>query len=40
METGTCNRLIIGSGDQIGQETPDENIIAMIEEGSKPWMKK
>ena len=26
------NRLIIGSGDQVGRETPEENIIAMIEE--------
>ena len=26
-------RLIIGTGDQVGRETPDENIHAMIEEG-------
>jgi hypothetical protein len=26
------NRLIIGSGDQVGRETPEENILAMIEE--------
>ena len=25
-------RLIIGTGDQVGAETPDENIAAMIEE--------
>ncbi len=25
------NRLIVGTGDQVGGETPDENIIAMIE---------
>jgi uroporphyrinogen-III decarboxylase len=26
-------RLIIGSGDQVGRETPEENIFAMIDEG-------
>ena len=26
-------RLIIGTGDQVGRETPEENIWAMIEEG-------
>jgi hypothetical protein len=29
------HRLIIGSGDQVGGETPDENILAMIEEGKR-----
>jgi uroporphyrinogen-III decarboxylase len=29
-------RLIIGTGDQVGGETPEENILAMIEEGRKP----
>jgi uroporphyrinogen-III decarboxylase len=29
-------RLIIGTGDQVGRETPDENIHAMIEEGIAP----
>ena len=28
-------RLIIGTGDQVGGETPEENIFAMIEEGRK-----
>lgn len=28
-------RLIIGTGDQVGKETPEENIYAMIEEGVK-----
>lgn len=28
-------RLIIGSGDQVGRETPEENILAMIEEAKK-----
>ena len=28
-------RLIIGTGDQVGRETPEENIIAMIEEVKK-----
>lgn len=28
-------RCIIGSGDQVGRETPEENIIAMIEEGKR-----
>jgi len=28
-------RLIIGTGDQVGKETPEENIQAMIEEGKK-----
>jgi uroporphyrinogen-III decarboxylase len=27
-----CRRLIIGTGDQVGGETPEENIIAMVEE--------
>jgi uroporphyrinogen-III decarboxylase len=26
-------RLILGTGDQVGRETPDENIAAMIEAG-------
>ena len=30
---GDYNRLIIGTGDQVGWETPDENIWAMIEAG-------
>jgi len=25
------SRLIIGTGDQVGRETPDENIAAMVE---------
>lgn len=29
---GAINRLIIGTGDQVGRETPEENIRAMIEE--------
>ncbi|HOX37005.1 MAG TPA: uroporphyrinogen decarboxylase family protein [Candidatus Brocadiia bacterium] len=29
-------RLIIGTGDQVGRETPEENIAAMIEEGLQP----
>lgn len=29
------NRLIIGTGDQVGYETPEENILAMIDEGKK-----
>lgn len=28
-------RLILGTGDQVGRETPEENIIAMIEEGKR-----
>ncbi len=28
-------RVIIGTGDQVGRETPEENIIAMIEEAKK-----
>jgi uroporphyrinogen-III decarboxylase len=28
-------RVIIGTGDQVGGETPEENIYAMIEEGRK-----
>jgi uroporphyrinogen-III decarboxylase len=28
-------RLIIGTGDQVGKETPEENILAMIEEAKK-----
>ncbi len=35
LQTGTTHRLIIGSGDQVGQETPEENIWAMIEEGKR-----
>jgi hypothetical protein len=31
-----CPRLIIGTGDQVGRETPEENILAMIEEAKKP----
>ena len=31
----TSNRYIIGSGDQVGGETPLENIVAMIEEAKK-----
>ncbi|MEK6795970.1 MAG: uroporphyrinogen decarboxylase family protein [Spirochaetota bacterium] len=27
------NRFIIGTGDQVGRETPEENILAMIDEG-------
>ena len=26
-------RVIIGTGDQVGRETPEENLWAMIEEG-------
>ncbi len=29
------NRIIIGTGDQVGRETPEENIIAMIEEAKR-----
>jgi hypothetical protein len=29
-------RCIIGTGDQVGRETPEENIVAMLEEGMKP----
>ena len=29
------NRYIIGSGDQVGRETPEENILAMIDEAKK-----
>jgi hypothetical protein len=29
-------RLIIGTGDQVGEETPEENILAMIEEAQHP----
>ncbi|NJD03794.1 MAG: hypothetical protein FIA99_14620 [Ruminiclostridium sp.] len=28
-------RMIIGTGDQVGRETPEENILAMIEEAKK-----
>jgi hypothetical protein len=28
-------RMILGTGDQVGRETPEENIIAMIEEGKR-----
>ena len=28
-------RLIIGTGDQVGRETPEENIRAMVEEGKR-----
>ena len=31
-EAGYSNRLIIGTGDQVGGETPEENLWAMIEE--------
>jgi uroporphyrinogen-III decarboxylase len=30
------NRVIIGTGDQVGRETPEENIYAMIDEARKP----
>jgi len=30
-----CPRLIIGTGDQVGKETPEENILAMIDEAKK-----
>lgn len=30
-----CPRLIIGTGDQVGRETPEENILAMIDEGKE-----
>jgi uroporphyrinogen-III decarboxylase len=30
------SRLIIGTGDQVGRETPEENIAAMIEESRRP----
>jgi len=33
-------RLIIGTGDQVGTETPDENIFAMIEEGKRKSINK
>lgn len=29
------HRLIIGTGDQVGRETPEENVLAMIEEGQR-----
>jgi hypothetical protein len=29
------SRCIIGTGDQVGRETPEENIVAMIEEGKR-----
>jgi len=29
------NRIIIGSGDQVGRETPEENLMAMIDEARK-----
>jgi hypothetical protein len=32
---GTNRRLIIGTGDQVGSETPDENIFAMVEEARR-----
>ena len=32
-------RLIIGSGDQVGYETPEENIHAMVEEATIPFDK-
>jgi hypothetical protein len=28
-------RVIIGTGDQVGRETPEENLRAMIDEGKK-----
>jgi len=28
-------RVIIGTGDQVGRETPGENLVAMIEEGKR-----
>ena len=30
------HRLIVGTGDQVGGETPEENIWAMVDEGHKP----
>lgn len=30
------NRILICTGDQVGRETPEENILAMIE-GAKIW---
>jgi hypothetical protein len=29
------NRCIIGTGDQVGRETPDENLAAMIDEAQR-----
>jgi uroporphyrinogen-III decarboxylase len=29
-------RFIVGTGDQVGVETPEENIVAMIEEAKRP----
>ena len=29
---GDTPRLIVGSGDQVGRETPEENLFAMIDE--------
>jgi len=28
-------RVVLGTGDQVGRETPEENIVAMIEEAKK-----
>jgi hypothetical protein len=33
---GGSGRCIIGTGDQVGRETSEENIVAMIDEGMKP----
>jgi len=30
------SRFIIGTGDQVGRETPEENIVAMVEESRRP----
>jgi uroporphyrinogen-III decarboxylase len=32
---GPTPRVIIGTGDQVGRETPEENLRAMIEEGKR-----
>lgn len=34
-ETGSMHRLIIGTGDQVGAETPESHIMAMLEEGMR-----
>jgi uroporphyrinogen-III decarboxylase len=36
MEAFACNpRVIIGTGDQVGRETPKENLHAMIDEATR-----
>ncbi|MBI2442100.1 MAG: hypothetical protein HYV35_12110 [Lentisphaerae bacterium] len=30
-------RVIIGTGDQVGRETPEENLLAMIAAAKRPW---